>query len=353
MENQITQWEEQTLYAGIDLHKTKWVVTVRTTTVVLKTFVTNPDKEVLLKTFLHLYPGAKIRAVYEAGCFGYHLAEFLNTHSIETIIVAPHTIPVAPGQFVKTDIIDSRKLAFELAKGSITGIYCRSQVELLNRGVIRKRQQLVKRRTQLGNQIKGDLKFYGIEGASFAKSYWSKKALAALKSLDFGSEPFCQAFRLAVEDYEYTTKQIKAINTILLQLISSEKYQKSMELLLSIPGVGRLTAITILVEIGDIRRFTSAERFASYLGLTPSEHSSGDAIRKGSLTGMGHSSLRALLIEVSWQAIKKDPVLLIKFQRVSVGKSKTQAIVAVAKSLANRVRHVLLNQERYVIGVVV
>jgi len=104
----------------------------------LKTFVTEASKEILLKSFRHLYSGAKIEAVYEAGCFGYHLADFLNANDIKTIIVAPHTIPIAPGQFVKTDTIDSRKLAAELAKGNLSGIYLRPREDLFDRGLLSK-----------------------------------------------------------------------------------------------------------------------------------------------------------------------------------------------------------------------
>jgi transposase len=351
MEQQPEHWSHQTLYAGIDLHRNKWVNTVRTTEVVLKTFVTSPDKEVLLRTFEHHWPGATIKAVYEAGCFGFHLADFLNAHGVETIIVAPHMIPKAPGHFVKTDIIDSRRLAQELAKGSLRGIYLRTPEELFDRNIVRKRRQLVKRRVQIQNQIKGDLKFFGIDSPSFANPYWSARTLSELKRLSVGGQPFRDVFTMVIEEFEFIRKRIKSIDKVLLGLIQSERYKRPMELLLAIPGIGRLTAITLLVELGDIRRFSSAEKFASYLGLTPSEYSSGDAIHKGSLTGMGHAVLRSLLVESAWVAIKKDPALLEKFQRLCVGKSRCQAIVAVARSLANRIRRVLVHQEPYVCAV--
>ena len=141
MEQPQQHWLNEQLYVGLDLHKNKWVVTVRTQDVHLKTFVSTSDKEVLLNSLANNWPGAKMRAVYEAGCFGYHLADFLHGHGIETMVVAPHTIPVEPGRFVKTDTIDSRKLALELAKGSLRGIYQRSPAELYDRSLVRKRQQ--------------------------------------------------------------------------------------------------------------------------------------------------------------------------------------------------------------------
>lgn len=344
-------WTGQTLYCGIDVHKAKWVVTVRTREVQLKTFVTEASKEILLKSFRHLYSGAKIEAVYEAGCFGYHLADFLNANDIKTIIVAPHTIPTAPGQFVKTDTIDSRKLAAELAKGNLSGIYLRPREDLFDRGLLRKRAQLVKRRVQLQHQIASELRFYGLESQITIRASWSRRLLADLKALTFPNEYYREAFQMLVADFEMIKGQIRQLDRLLITVAESDKYRDRVKLLRTIPGFGLLSALTFVVEIGDIKRFSSAEKFASYLGLTPSEYSSGEQIHRGSLTGMGHSSLRALLVQTAWRSIKKDPVLLMKFQRLCGGKSKCRAIIPVAKSLANRLRRILLSNEPYVIGV--
>jgi len=352
MEKQRDYWKNKILYAGIDLHKNKWVTSVRTSEVLLKTFVTEPDKQILLRTFHHLWPGAKINAAYEAGCFGYHLAEFLNSNNIQTQIIAAHTIPTAPGVFTKTDILDSKKIAFELAKGTISGIYHRSQEELFDRYLLRKRRQLVRRKKQLQVQIKADLMFFGIEINFLMKEYLSKRTLRKLKELDVPNLVFKSLFNMYIEEYGRIKDQLKIINNMLTTLVESDKYRERVQLLRTVPGVGALTAITFLLEIGNFSRFTSAEKFASYLGLTPSEFSSGERNRKGSLSGMGHSDLRALLVEISWQAIRRDPALLEKFERIGVGKSKCQAIVAIARTLAIRIRKVILTKEPYVIGVI-
>ena len=306
----------------------------------------------LLKTFQNQWSGAQINAAYEAGCFGYHLAEFLNNNKIRTQIIAAHTIPTAPGSFTKTDTIDSRKIAFELAKGTIKGIYQRSEEELFDRHILRKRKQLVKRKKQLQVQIRSDLMFFGIEPPVTLKDYWSKIIVRSLKEIEVPNQIFNSLKLMYLEEYERIKEQLKIINNLLLVLIETDKYKDSVKLLRTVPGVGTLTAITLLLELGDLGRFASAEKFASYLGLTPSEFSSGDKNRKGSLTGMGHSDLRALLVEISWQAIKKDPALLEKYERIARGKSKCQAIVAIAKTLANRIRKVILTNEPYVIGII-
>jgi transposase len=351
MNTQRKDWSGQTLFAGIDVHKAKWVITVRTRELHIKTFVVGADKEALLKSFHHLFPGASIQAVYEAGCFGYHLSDFLNANGIKTIIVAPHTIPIAPGQFVKTDVIDSRKLASELSKGSLTGIYLHSTDTLYDRSLLRKRRQLVKRRVQLQHQIASDIRFYGLESMVTIRPYWSRWLIEALKSLEFPNEYYRTAFRMLVDEYVSVNANIRELDRLLITVCKSDKYCHQVELLRTIPGFGRLAALTFLVELGDIKRFSSAEKFASYLGLTPSEYSSGEQVRKGSLTGMGHTVLRSVLVQIAWKSITVDPVLLKKFQRLCIGKSKCQAIIPIAKSLANRLRRILLFDEPYVVGV--
>lgn len=345
-------WESFQLYAGIDLHKNKWVITVRTKESYITTFVIPPSAEILLRTFHHKWPGAKIKAVYEAGCFGYTIAEFLIDHGVETMIVAPHRVPIASGNFVKTDKIDSKRLATELANGSLQSIYLRNQEELYERNLIRKRLQLVKRRKQLQVQLKADLLFYNIPVSIDLNKYISKKSIQVLRDLNCRSSYINNLFTIYIDEYERVKNSINQIDKWLVDISQSSRHRKKFDLLRTVPGIGRLTAITILLEIGDIKRFSSAEKFSSYLGLTPSEYSSGDKIRKGSLSGMGHIQLRSLLIECSWWSIKKDPVLLEKFYKLSVGKGKCQAIVAIARKLAVRIRYVLMNEQPYVVGVV-
>lgn len=352
MERKQTDWTGQILYAGIDVHRKTWAVTVRTGDLVIKTFTTEASNEVLLKSFQRLWPGAKINAVYEAGCFGYHLAEFLNRNGISTIIVAPHTIPVAPGLFVKTDKLDSKKLAFELAKGALTGIYCPSRAELYDRGLLRKRRQLIKRKVQIQNQIKADITFYGIKSIANSYRYWSKASIKELRNPGFNNPLYSKAFGFLITEYEELIGLIKELDLLLSELSQTEKYKKMIELLKSIPGIGHVAALNIMLEIGDIRRFASAEKFASYIGLTPSEYSSGESRHIGSLTGMGQAVLRATFVESAWLAIKQDPALLRKYQKLKLRKRPTQAIVAVARSLANRTRRVMLTEEPYELGVV-
>ena len=352
MEARQIEWDGIQLYAGLDLHKNKWTITVRTKTKHLITFTAPPIKEKLVETFFKKWPKAKIKAVYEAGCFGYHLSDYLNSVGIETIIVAPHRIPTEKGNFVKTDKIDSKKLANELSKDSLETIHLRSKVEIYERNLIRKRKQLVMRRRKILVRLKADIVFFNVQIMVTIKEYLSQKVIKVLRKLKYDDEFLSFSINQYLDEYETLKTNIEIIDNQIENLLNSKKHKRNYELLRSVPGIGKVTAGAILLEIGDINRFSNKEKFVSYLGLTPSEYSSGDKIRKGSISGMGHSYLRSLLVECAWLSIKKDPVLLKKFYHLSEKRGKLVAIVAIARKLAARIHYVLKTSQPYMVGVV-
>jgi len=139
----------------------------------------------------------------------------------------------------------------------------------------------------------------------------------------------------------------------LKELCERERYQKSVKLLKTVPGIGELTAIRLTLEWGDLSRFKTRKEFAKYLGLIPGEYSTGDTERKEHITKQGNRYVRSWLIESAWVSIRYDPVLLDKFRRVSRNnKIRKIAITAVARMLAMRIRAVLLKEEPYIIGLV-
>jgi len=135
-------------------------------------------------------------------------------------------------------------------------------------------------------------------------------------------------------------------------LSRSENYQDKYKRLISAPGVGLITAMTFLLEIFNFQRFAKEDHFSSYLGMTPSQFSSGDKVRLGHITRQGNANLRRVLIESAWTVIKHDPHLREKYDRIKArGPNGKKAIVAVARSLAVRFRRCILDETEYVIGV--
>ena len=161
------------------------------------------------------------------------------------------------------------------------------------------------------------------------------------------------SFEVMFRELENLQQLQKELLLQLRKLARSDRYKGSVRLLKSAPGIGTLTAIRLALEWGDVTRFARKEDFASFLGMVPSDYSSGEQEHRGHITRQGNRAVRRWLVESSWVAIRYDPVLLDKFRRVlrSCG-SKKKAIVAVARKLALRLRRALLNGEPYAVGVV-
>jgi len=141
---------------------------------------------------------------------------------------------------------------------------------------------------------------------------------------------------------------IANLNRAILALSRTEVYRADVLLLKTVPGISTLTAMTLLTELYDISRFSSLDKLASYAGLAPDIRSSGETEHTMGITYRRNATLRAVLIEAAWVAVRKDPALTIAFNKFALRMKKTKAIVHIAKKLLNRIRYVLKNRQRYV-----
>ncbi len=136
-------------------------------------------------------------------------------------------------------------------------------------------------------------------------------------------------------------------------LSRSEKYRDQVALLETIPHIGWKSAIEILVELQDVRRFRNAKSLSAYLGLTPSQDSTGEKTRMGRITKQGHGSVRALLVEASWRIIRDDMGLRRKYEDIKRRSESKKAVVAITRRLAIRMRLLLIDREGYALDVAV
>lgn len=127
---------------------------------------------------------------------------------------------------------------------------------------------------------------------------------------------------------------------------------KNVDLLRSIVGISILTAMTILTEFGDFRKYKRLDNLVSYVGITPDERSSGETENKHSITKRGNKFLKHVIIEAAWTAIRKDPSLMLSYTNYSKRMLKTKAIVKIARKLINRIRFVLMKGEEYRLSVI-
>lgn len=337
------------VFIGVDVHKESWHVTARTEgEEVFHGGI--PSQYHALRKLLGHFKDCRIRVAYEAGPCGFWLYDRLTEDGIEAIVVPPSLIPIESGNKVKTDKRDSRKLAKLLESNLLKRVYVLKEEDRVDRELLRTRRQIVEHRNDVARQIKSKLLFYGIR-SPFARRYgWGRSYLQWLKGVDLPRESLRVCFESLIELYEYLSDQLMKMNQRVKELSQSLKYRQRLKLLCSVPGIGTLIGMEILVELSEVERFKRADELASYIGLTPSEFSTGQYVRQGRITRCGNKRVRTCLVESSWILITKDPLMRLKYNRLKSMKGAKRAIIAIARKLIIRIRRILLNNEPYVVG---
>ena len=339
--------EKQVLFVGIDVHKRTYHVTgVWEDGREEFTKSMSADKEILVK-YLAKWGVYRIFAVYEAGYFGYALHDYLIEHGIKCIVTPPSLVPGEYGNRVKTDRRDSRKLALYCAKGFLKCVYVPTAEERSHRQVIRTRRQFVNDRIRKQNQIKSFLTQYGIPFPDVGGK-WSKQYVAKLNCIRFNDRWLQKSFENLIQAYEFVDRQIEEQTNLLKELAQEERYREPVAILRSIPGIGIISAMEMLLELQDVERFGKADQLAAYVGLTPSQFSSGDRVRMGRITRIGKQHLRALLVEAAWTFIRKDTSANEIYTSIRARAGSKRAIVAVARRMLLLGRRLLINHKKYV-----
>lgn len=347
----------QSFYVGIDCHKKSWTVTILSEHCEHKTMSQNPDPDLLANYLKRNFPGGKYHAVYEAGFSGFETCRRLKQLGINCIVIHPADVPTNQKEKLqKTDKTDSRKLAKALKSMQLEAIHIPDQKLEADRALIRQRFRLMKDLTRTKNRIKALLFQFGISIpehiSSEQTSQWSKPYLNWLKELSVEDDSLRQTLDNYIQVGEMQKKELLSINKQIKNLSKTEAYKNNYNLLTSIPGIGPITAMTFLVQIGDINRFKRLDELCSYVGLIPSMHSSGEKMETGEMIKRGRKELKIMLVEASWQAIRKDPALMAKFNELVKRMDKNKAIIRIARKLLSRMRYVLIHQEEYEMSVV-
>lgn len=334
------------VFVGIDVHKESWQVTVRTEgEEVFHGRI--PGQYHALQKILNRFRGSKIKVAYEAGPCGFGLHDQLKEDGVEGIVVPPSLIPIESGNRVKTDKRDSRKLAKLLEGNLLRRVHVLTEEERMDRELLRTRHQLVTHRSDVARQIKSKLLFHGISSPFAGNQGWTSKYVQWVRSLSPRSPSFKESLEVLIDLYEYLSKQLMRINRKVAELSRADKYRGKVKLLRTVPGVGLLTGMEVLVELQEVGRFRRSEEIASYMGLTPSEYSTGEHIRQGRITRSGNWRVRNALIESSWILIGKDPWMRMIYMRLKSHKGAKRAIIAIARKLIIILRSMLLRNMPY------
>jgi len=330
---------------GIDVHRKSWSAASCLRKEILFRHRQDPSIEVLLKVLQRRgLDASNTRIAYEVGPTGYGLYDELTERGFEVFVVSPAHTPRAPADRVKTDSRDCRDLALKLEAGMLKGISVPTPEERSVRDLVRTRRQLVEKRSALLQMIKSKLLFIGVDYGTHRS--WTRRYREYLVglALPLGHR---KAIDHLIEVIDVFTAQIKETEEELCVLFLDSKYAAPCALLESIPGIGSRGAAVILAEIRDIGRFATADRFASYLGLTPMEHSSGETIRRGRITRQGNGHVRTILVEAVWSAVRRDPSSRERYERYQVRMGRKRAVVALARRMSAMIWRMLQTGEFY------
>jgi len=346
-------FEGQNIYVGIDVHLRSWTVSIFTETIQHKR-ITQPPRPEVLVNYLHAnFPGANYYSAYEAGFCGFWVHYRLMSMGINNIVVNPADVPTSQKeQIYKDDPVDSRKIARSLRAGVLDCIHVPSLENLQERSLIRTRNMLVRDLVRIKLRLKSFLYFYGIdypEPFTNPAKHWSNGFMKWLKedvALEY--EAGKMSLDILIHEAEEKRKQLLEVTGKIRKLCKSERYKDQLGLLLSVPGIGFISAITLLTEIENIDRFKNTDHLAGFIGLIPMCHSSGEKENRGEISFRGKKPLKAILIESSWIAARKDPALSLSYNTYVKRMEANKAIVRIARKLLNRIYFVLKSQKQYV-----
>jgi transposase len=310
----------------------------------------------LVKKFKGKYQD--VRCVYEAGINGYHLQRYFAKHGISCDIAAPSLTPRRAGKRVKTDRLDAKALAKLYRSGELTSITIPEKEQESLRDLIRAREDALENQQRARHRL---LRFVMRRGIRYGLGKnWSQGHIKWIKRLQFDDardQMVLDEYRLSLDQ---ESERLKKFQDTIEEFATQEPYQKRVRYLMALKGIKALSAMTIIAEAFDLRRFTDAPAFMAAIGVVPSENSSGDKEQRGSITKTGNRHIRRIMIESSWQyqhcsapgmtirkrreglppevveiARKCDSRLQRKFrQLINRGKDRRKAAVAVSRELA-------------------
>ncbi len=287
-------------YVGLDVHKETIAIAVasagREAARAVATIKHDVNK--LLKQLARLGKPEQVHVVYEAGPTGYGLQRALAAKGYECEVIAPSLIPKRAADRIKTDRRDSVRLAALSRSGELRAVWIPNQEDEAIRDLSRAREDAVQTRVRARHQLKGYLLRRGIRYPG--KTGWTKSYYRWLGTINFeevAAQTALTEYQLQVEAAD---QRVQRLTLALGGAIEGWRFEPVVRALRALRGIDTVSAVGLVAEIGDIERFEHPRKLMGYLGLVPSEQSSGERISRGSITKTGNSHARRLLVEAAW-----------------------------------------------------
>jgi transposase len=291
--------EKSTTFVAVDDSKRKLVVGI------LRPGVTEPElreipneAKVVRRLFERLQREGPVEACYEAGVSGYDLYRQLTRLGVACQVIAPALTPRRPGQRIKTDARDARKLVRLFRAGELTAIHVPGEAEEGVRDFLRCREDV---RRDVGRWRHRVVKLLDRHGRRYlAGRNWTQRHWTWLRSQRFELPALQRTLEVSLFTLEQALTRLAELDREIDALAQTEPYRERVGWLRCFRGIDTRSAMILLAEIGDFQRFQRARELMAYLGLVPSEHSSGDRERRGGLTKAGNTHARRVLVEAAW-----------------------------------------------------
>jgi transposase len=346
--NKIPDFTGHDVFVGLDVHKGSWAVNIIVDDMKHRSFTQPPDPVALSNYLTVNFPGATYFSAYESGFCGYHHHRKLLELGIQNIVINPADLPVTDKEKNnKRDPLDSKRISSYLQKDLLSAIHVFDPAHEQFRSLCRMRWTAAKENRRTKNRIRA---FYGMNPPAHLKpQYWSNKLVHWIEELNLSYNSGTLALKYLISDYLKNRQLLLEVTKNLRRQVKL-LYPDIYTLLLSVPGVGPLTAMHLIAEIGDISRFRSYKQLASFVGLVPRSHQSGEKDFPGQLTYRSNKYLRALLVESAWTAVQHDPALMLYFKERLPDHKSQHIIIKVAHKLLNRIRNVWISHNAYCKG---
>ena len=292
----------RTVTVGLDVHARSIRLAAVRADELLEERTLSYDEEAVERV-LRRWPA--VRCCYEAGPTGFGLYRHLVERGIDCQVVAPGLVPQRPGDRVKTDSRDARKLARLLAGELLTAIHVPSRELEAARDLVRAREDGPLDRLRDRHRLS---KFCLRHGRRLPTSSWTvmRRKWLSEQRFEFAAEQI--TFDSYVHAVDLVDRRIEQLERAIRETSEREPWCALVARLRCLRGVDTLTALGLVAEIGDFNRFKNAEELMGFVGLVPSEHSSGETRRQGSITKVGNSHARRLLVESAWHARRRPKV---------------------------------------------
>lgn len=342
-------------WVGLDVHKNS------TTAAILEDDARDgevvrlsADLNELRKLFRRLGDRGAVRACYEASAAGFVVHRVLERDGFTCDVIAPSLIPTRPGDRRKTDRRDALQLARLYRSGHLTPVQIPDEEQEAIRSLVRTRFAILLQAKKTKQRIHSMLLRQGLVFRS-GKSYWTKKHRTWLaqvrKQLEGASATVLQT---ELELLEYLETQIRSLDAEIARYAERPPFRPAVEALQCLRGVQVLTAMTLATEIGDIRRFRSPRALMAWVGLVPSEHSSGDREHRGPITKAGNAHLRRVLIEAAHNhRVKAGSNLILERRRQGQPSPIVGIAIKAQHRLSKRYWHLALKKHHNVAVVAV